>query len=378
MRIGIDARMMGKGFGLARYVEQLVLFLGKIDSENEYVLFVNQSAQGRFDFVEKSNFTQVVCDVPWYSLAEQVEMPRIIKKANVDLMHFPHWNVPVLYRGSFVVTIHDLIMYHYPRPDATTLGPIKYFIKDKLHRLVVKNAVKKAKKVIVTSEFTRQDVHKTLGVPIEKMEVTYQASFEISQKFTLKNKKSILETFGITKPFAMYVGAAYPHKNLKRLIEAWKQVSEATDGAYQLVLVGKKTPFYERLFDHVAIQPFGHSVIFTDFLDDDQLSTLYQKARLYVFPSLYEGFGLPPLEAMVHKVPVVSSMASCLPEVLGDAALYFDPESVDHMVHMIFQGLEDEDIRLELVQNGQKQYKLYSWDALARKTHQMYTEISSQ
>ncbi|MCB9798405.1 glycosyltransferase family 4 protein [Candidatus Nomurabacteria bacterium] len=371
MRIGIDARMMGKGYGLARYVEQLVLFLGKMDTDNEYVLFVNEQLQAEHF---GSNFSQVLCDIPWYSVAEQLKMPGIIKKADVNVMHFPHWNVPMLYPGAYVVTIHDLTMYHYPRPDATTLGPVRYFIKDKLHRVVVKNAVKKAKKVIVTSEFTKQDVHKTLGTPMEKMYVTYQAPFEL----VLSNKTIDLEKFGITKPFAMYVGSAYPHKNLNRLIEAWEQVREATDDAYQLVLVGKKTSFYEKLFDNVAIQRFGNSIIYTDFLDDDQLSDLYQKSRLYVFPSLYEGFGLPPLEAMMHKIPVVSSMASCLPEVLADAALYFDPENVDHMAHMILQGLEDEDIRLELVQNGQKQCKLYSWDTLAKKTHQMYTEISSQ
>lgn len=372
MKIGIDARMMGKGFGLARYVEQLVLHLAKIDTENEYVLFVNEESKA---ISHKSNFSQVVCDVPWYSLDEQTKMQGIIKKAGVDLMHFPHWNVPLLYNDPYVVTVHDLIMYHYPRPDATTLGPIKYFFKDKAHRLVVKNAVKKAKKVLVTSEFTKQDIRSTLGVSQEKMEVTYQAAYAASQKSEIKGQKSLLEKFEVTKPFVMYVGSAYPHKNLDRLVDAWKMVDEKTDGQYQLVLVGKRTPFYERLIEKSKDQA---SIIYTDFLDDQQLSALYRRASLYVFPSLYEGFGLPPLEAMSHGVPVVSSSATCLPEVLGDAALYFDPENAGFMAYTIVQALEDKDIRLELAQNTKKLLPLYSWEKLAQQTFNVYQDLASQ
>ena len=172
--------MLGPGFGLARYVQQLVKHLQKIDKENQYVLFLKTD---NWDEVgESENFKKALADIPWYSWQEQMKFKSIIKKEKVDLMHFPHWNVPLLYNDPFVVTIHDLIMYKFPRPEATTLGPIKFWLKDMVHRLLVNHAVKKSKHIIVTSEFTKHDVHETLGVDLEKMTVTYQAPFETRNK----------------------------------------------------------------------------------------------------------------------------------------------------------------------------------------------------
>ena len=180
MKIGIDARMYGpKQSGLGRYIQQLVENLKKIDTGNEYVVFLHQNNISEFSNTNNANFKIVIANISWYSLAEQIKFKKIIKKEKLDLMHFPHWNVPLFYNDPFVVTIHDLIMYHYPRPSATTLGPIKFWFKDLAHRIVLRHAVRKAKKIIVTSEFTRQDVHKTLGVELEKMAVIYQAPFNI-------------------------------------------------------------------------------------------------------------------------------------------------------------------------------------------------------
>ena len=384
MKIGIDARMFGKGFGLARYVEQLILHLAEIDEENEYVFFVKDEGQmkelraSRFrpkaDQPLAGNFKIVVADIPWYSLQEQLHFKKIIKQANVDLMHFPHWNVPFLYNDPFVVTIHDLIMYHYPRPAATTLGPLRFWLKDKVHRFVVKHAVGKAKHIFVTSEFTKQDVHETLGVPNKKMTVTYQAPFTSGNGQVAMNREHILNKYGITKPYAMYVGAAYPHKNLERLIEGWQKMQEEHGDEHRLVLVGKKNYFYERLQSRVAEVD---SVILTGFVSDDELSVLYDNAHLYVFPSLYEGFGLPPLEAAAHNVPVVSSNRTCLPEVLGEGALYFDPESLEHMPEMIWKGLSDEDIRHELRQRAQTNLQRFSWNKLALDTKNAYIKAKN-
>lgn len=189
MKIGIDARMMGKGFGLARYTEQLVLYLEKLDDLNEYVLFV-RSDELRINNKELGHIKLVIADISWYSWKEQLKFKSIIKKEKVDLMHFPHWNVPLFYNDSFVVTVHDLTMYHFPRPEATTLGPVKFWLKDRAHRLALHHAVKKAEHVLVTSEFTKQDIHETLGVPKEKMTVTYQAPFSHKEQIT-NNKKQI-------------------------------------------------------------------------------------------------------------------------------------------------------------------------------------------
>lgn len=368
MRIGIDARMYGsKQAGLGRYVEQLVLGLTEGDRENKYILYVRNAKE--FENAKLSdNFRLVEADIPWYSWEEQMKLPKIIKKEKVDLMHFPHWNVPLFYNKPFVVTIHDLIMYHYPRAEATTLGPVKYWFKDKIHRLVVKNAVRKARHIIVTSEFTKQDVHQTLKVPMEKMTVTYQAPAKSDGGRATSD--GVLKKFGIDKKYILYVGNAYPHKNLEGLLKAWKIFREKYGEQYQLVLAGKRNYFYEQLIKKTVEQ--WNNIIFTDYVLDDELTVLYQNASLFIFPSLYEGFGLPPLEAMSYGLPVASSSASCLPEVLGEGALYFAPDNYEQMAEVIYRGLTDENIRFELRQKAREESGRYSGERMARETARVY------
>lgn len=376
MIIGIDARMMGKGFGLGRYVEQLTSHISVGDHENEYVLFVKPDFQHQS---QNSHIKSIIADVPWYTLDEQINLPGIIKKAGVDLMHFPHWNVPFLYRGPFIVTVHDLTMYHYPRPEATTLGPVRFWLKDKAHRFLVRHAVKKAEHIIVTSQFTKQDVHETLGVPFEKMTVIYQAPFRGNNNFqvTHDNHPSNLPS-QISKPYILYVGAAYPHKNVARLIEAWKIFEEKYKDTYQLVLVGKENYFWKRMLNTAGLNQGtpndqrSQSIVFFGFASDEELEVIYKNASLFVFPSLYEGFGLPPLEAMVRGIPVVSSGASCLPEILGEAAMYFDPEDSGDMARAIEEALMNEDIRTELKLNARQELARYSAERMALQTRQVY------
>ncbi len=373
MKIGIDCRMLGPGFGLARYVEQLVTHLLEIDSDNEYVLFLKDPSL-TLPLLRGGNIKLVKADIPWYSLAEQIKFKKIIEKEKVDLMHFPHWNVPLFYNKPFVVTIHDLIMYHFPRAEATTLGPIKFWLKDRAHRILVKHAVKKAKQILVTSEFTKQDIHQTLHVPMEKMIVTYQAPFDSSQ-FLVHSSQCDISKFGVNKKYVLYVGSAYPHKNLENLIRAWQIFTDKHDNDYQLVLVGKDSYFYDRLVNDPSLTlPLlrGGNVVYAGFVPDDELVELYKNASLYVFPSLYEGFGLPPLEAQKYNVPVVSSNASCLPEVLVDSALYFDPENLDQMADMMWTGLTDNNLRFELQNNARENLQRFSWQKLAEQTLEVY------
>ncbi|MBT4120933.1 MAG: glycosyltransferase family 4 protein [Candidatus Magasanikbacteria bacterium] len=374
MKIGIDCRMFGSGFGLARYTEQLVKHLLEIDLENQYILFFRNENVKEFVAVSNKNVKIVIADIPWYSWAEQIKFKKIIRQQKVDLMHFPHWNVPLFYNDPFVVTVHDLIMYHYPRPEATTLGPIKFWIKDRLHRIVLGHAIKKAKHIIVTSEFTKQDIHDTLKVSNDKMITTYQAPFSYNIS-SLKDNEFVLQKYGIKKPYVMYVGTAYPHKNIEGLLNAWLKFQELHGDEYQLVLVGKENYFYQRLL----VQQATHEIknfVYTGFVEDDELSAIYLQSSLYVFPSFYEGFGLPPLEAQDHGVPVVSSNASCLPEVLGDSVLYFDPNSPDQMADMIHKALDDEGVRSELKQNAKENLKRFSWEKLARETLDLYRKFA--
>ncbi|PIZ95220.1 MAG: hypothetical protein COX81_01330 [Candidatus Magasanikbacteria bacterium CG_4_10_14_0_2_um_filter_37_12] len=374
MKIGIDARMLGKGFGLARYVEQLIGGLLDSDSENEYVIFLREES-----FVQKTtdhrpqttnNVKYVLVDIDWYSFEEQIKFTNIIKKEKVDLMHFPHWNVPLFYNDPFVVTIHDLIMYHYPRPEATTLGPIKFWLKDKMHRVIVNHAVKKAQHVLVTSDFTKYDVHETLGVNLDKMTVVYQAPFE---RIT---KTKVLDKYNIKEPYVLYVGAAYPHKNLERLLQAWKIFCEDHDNGYQLIFVGKEDYFYKKLVTSYKLLVTNFKYL--GFVSDLELEELYDNAKLFVFPSLYEGFGLPPLEAMSHGVPVVASSSTCLPEVLGEGSLYFDPENVEQMAGTIYIGLTNEDIRSTLRQNAKHELLRYSSSRFIALILERYQKFARQ
>lgn len=379
MKIGIDCRMMGsQNSGLGRYVEQLVLGLIEMDKENEYVLFVSTNTPPNIPFLRgELRFRIVIADIPWYSWQEQIKFKKIIDQEKIDLMHFPHWNVPLFYNKPFVVTVHDLIMYHYPRQEASTHGPLVYWFKDLAHRIVLRHAVRKAKHVIVTSEFTKQDLHQTLGVPLEKMTAVYQAPFE-SEKLKVKSEKNNLDKWKINKKYVLYVGNAYPHKNLEGLLKAWQIFEEKYGGDYQLVLVGKKNFFYEKTIKEIEkLRNLEiRNIIFTDYVNDNEISALYKNASLYVFPSLYEGFGLPPLEAQQFGVPVVSSSASCLPEILGESALYFDPENYQQMAEMIHIGLTNENSRFDLRNNARENLQKFSLEKMVEEIIGVYKSVS--
>lgn len=365
MKIGLDCRMLGPAQGgLGRYVEQLVHNLLRIDSHNEYVLFL---CQANFSTIEVKNprITKVLADIPWYSWREQREWPALLAAHHLDLMHFPHWNIPLAYRGRFVVTIHDLIMYHFPRPEATTLGPLKYWVKDRIARYVTKQVAKRAQHILTTSEFTKRDIIQTFGVSNQAITVTYQAP----TTFPAPSPSAVT----ITAPYVLYVGSAYPHKNLETLVRAWREVDSQTNGQFRLVLVGAASQFYDRLEKLMATAQIPH-IIRIGHQSDAELAAWYQGAAAYVFPSLYEGFGLPPLEAMQCGVPVAASDASCLPEVLGSAALYFDPTAPDDIARALCHILTDKVAAKTLIAAGHQHAAQFSWQKLAQQTLAVYEQ----
>jgi len=363
MKIGIDARMFGpKQGGLGRYIEQLVINLEKIDRTNEYIVFLRKNNWNDYN-PAAPNFKKVLADVPWYGWAEQIKMPKIIRCEKIDLMHFPHWNVPLFFNSPYIVTIHDLLLLHYPTRKASTLGPLLYWFKNLAYKLVLEHAVKRAKIIIAPSEFTKKDIISTLCSPAEKIKVTYLAPYQ--------NKTDAKDTGGaasIPEPYVLYVGVAYPHKNLDRLLQAWQIFTEKNGNKYYLVLSGKNNYFYKKLMASAK----SDNVIFTDFLSDADLSAAYNHASLFVFPSLYEGFGMPPLEAMAHGVPVVSSNSTCLKEILGDAACYFDPLQPLQIAEAMQRGLQDQEIRKNLLENAKNVLAKYSWEETTRQTLNIY------
>lgn len=372
MRIGIDARFYGVGSkGLGRYTQKLIENLESIqdyNSSDEYFIFLRRK---NFDeYVPKNkNFHKIMADYPWYSFSEQIKMPWLLNKYRLDLVHFPHFNVPIFYKRPFILTIHDLILLHFPTIRATTLNSLFYWIKFLAYKLVIGLAIRRSKKVIAVSNFTKDDILKNYKKAQGKIEVTYESCDGLGcDGLKLDSKIDRLKKYGIIRPYILYVGNAYPHKNLETLVWAFSHVSNKN---LSLVLVGRMDYFYRRVKKIVEKNKIKN-IIFTDFVPDDDLDEIYKRSQAYIFPSLYEGFGLPPLEAMERGAPVISSDHGCMKEILGSAALYFDARSQDEIVKVIEKISNDKDLRLEIVKKGKDQVKKYSWKKMAKETIKIY------
>lgn len=367
MKIGIDARLYGaqKNRGIGRYIEKLLTHLQMIDKTNEYYIFLLPENYDLFVITSK-NFHKVKVKIPWYSWSEQLLWPFILYSYKFDLVHFTHFNAPILYSRRFIITLHDLIMTHYTDDRSTTKNKYIYKLKIYLARQMISVIAKKAKIIICPSNYTRSDVIKHLSVKKENCRVIYEAVEKHSGKILIEK----LDQYQIKKPFFLYVGAAYPHKNLERLIIGFLFFNKLNK--YNLVLVGRIDYFYSRLKEKYKKQ---NNIIFTGEVNDDELATLYSRAVAFVFPSLVEGFGLPPLEAMQYNCPVISSNSSCLPEILGEAAFYFNPKKEEEIAFSLEKITNDQKLVNLLKVKGAKCLQNYSWQKMAKETNEVYKQF---
>lgn len=391
MKIGIDARFYGPAGrgGLGRYTAELIRALEMLDSENDYVIFLRRE---NFDqYVPANNrFRKVLADFHWYSFSEQLLFPFVLLREKLDLVHFPHFNVPILYWRPFIVTVHDLILVRFPTLRATTLSPLWYRLKFLAYRFVIRNAIVRSSTLVTISKYTKQDILERYCVSPRKMVVTYEAAssmcrlllYKDAERFFVSlnllpvepsNEKEGYSFHDILKPYALYVGNAYPHKNLERLLLAFDAFP---DTSAHLVLVGGDDYFYRRLKKYAKRRNMNR-VVFAGVVSDEQLDLLYRYARVSVFPSLYEGFGLPPLEAMAKGSPVIASRATAFPEVLGDAALFFDPLDVSALRVALVSVWNDELLRMSLRQRGFARAMQFSWDRMASETLVVYQKHSA-
>ncbi|EKE16070.1 MAG: glycosyl transferase, group 1 [uncultured bacterium] len=371
-RIGIDARFFGPiGKGLGRYTQKLIENLEKIDRENEYFVFLRK--ENFEEYVPKSdNFKKVLADFRWYGIREQIWMPLLLNRYALDIMHFPHFNVPLLYRRPIVVTIHDLILLHFPTLRGSALSPLLYRLKFWAYKLTISSAIRRARKVITVSEFTKKDILNHYGEENDKVVVTYEAADDFC-RISEKNQEEILEKYGIIKPYLLYVGNAYPHKNLERLVNVFGRINQ-TRPELNLVLVGKEDYFYARLKELVRKKNICN-VIFPGYVPDQDLDMVYRNCVLYVFPSLYEGFGLPPLEAMSKGAPVLSSDHECMQEILGDSVFFCEAENEEALFRKIEAVLADDEARRKIVEKGYRKSNSYSWNKMATETLEIYKKI---
>jgi glycosyltransferase involved in cell wall biosynthesis len=369
MKILIDGRGIKKT-GIGRYIENTLAEILKLDKNNQYLLLI-KAEDRKTIWLKANNLELIETNVEWFGVKEQTELLKIINDQQPDLVHFTNFNFPVGYKGKFVINIHDLTLLHFKNFRASVASRIYYRFKDQVMRnIVLRQGIRRAKAVIVPTNYVKEDVAKTFRVRRNKIVVTYYGS--VNQDF--HTPRVNLEKLGINKPFLLYVGNAYPHKNLERMILAFGRLITKYLLDYQLVIAGKKDSFHKNLEEAVKEAKLTDRVVFTGYVTDQELAGLYKNASLYVFPSLSEGFGLPPLEAMAHDLPVVSSSATCLPEVLGDAAEYFDPKSIGDMARAMLKVLSDKEFSAKLVKKGQKQFKKYSWRKTAKQTLEVYNK----
>ena len=370
MRIGIDARFYGpRSKGLGRYTQKLITHLEDIDHENEYVIFLREN--NFEEYVPKNkNFIKVKANYRWYSFSEQIFFPFVLYKQNCDLVHFPHFNVPVLYFRKFIVTIHDLILLRYPTRKSSTRNGLFYWVKYLVYRIVIATVIKRAIEIIAVSKFTSDDICNEYPHVCDKISVIYEAAeIDVANK-AIDDEN--LQKYGIIEPYMLYVGNAYPHKNLSVLVEVFAKYLNDGGTVRTLVLVGCDDYFYRRLQVYIKKENFRNvKILYT--VSDVFLIALYKRATFFVFPSLYEGFGLPPLEAQLLGIPVLSSNHACMTEVLSEhGALYVDATNINKFAEAMDKIVTDGELRKTLIDNGKTNVLKYSWQNMAKKIYNIY------
>lgn len=360
--IVIDARIRRSTTG--RYTDRLVEHLQDLDDFHRYTILVQPDDPWE---MHAKNFRTVPCPFPQFSVnpLNEIKFAAQIYSLKPDLVHFTMTQQPLLYFGRIVCTTHDTTMYNFVRRGSTPM-PL-YKAKMGLYKFLVWWSHRKSQAIIVPTKTVKAEFAQRQPFTQKKTVVTYEAS---EPAMAIKAKKPE----GVDGRFLLYVGTAFPHKNLPRLIQALEELNKKHPGI-QLVMTGKREEKHMvELLDWAKKLPSYPNIILPGFVTDAELKWLYEHCEAYVFASLSEGFGLPPLEAMAHGAPVVSSNASVMPEVYGDAAHYFDATKPKQMAQKIDEVITGAALRKQLIQNGHKQLKKYSWRTMAEETLIVYKE----
>jgi glycosyltransferase involved in cell wall biosynthesis len=369
VRIAIDARKL-HDFGIGTYIRNLLKHLAILDQETEYVLLCKPQDVKAVERLGR-NFRAVAEPSRPYSLAEQVMLPARLLTQNISLLHEPHYVLPPLVPCRAVVTIHDCIHLMFPQylPNRLAYG---------YARANLWAATKRAERILTVSETSKADILRYCDVPAERIIVVYNA---IDDRFATPPEpeavERVRERYQLDGPFALYVGNIKPHKNLERLIDAFDLVRRGGFERLELLIIGDQISKYPRLRRAVDKHKLHKHVRFLGFVADDTLAALYRLATVFVFPSLYEGFGLPPLEAMASGTPVVTSNRSSLPEVVGDAAVLVDPYSAASIAEGIQKVLSDAELRRTLTQRGLARAMQFSWESSVRRIHEVYMDVAA-
>lgn len=365
MHIAIDARIVNTSTG--RYVERLLTYLEKQDTGEHTFSVLVPSKDINYWKPTKKNFTVIAADYHWYTFEEQLGFYLYLKRLNADLVHFCMPQQPLLYTGLSVTTVHDLNLLHITENEGMSTPMLK--VKQRIFEYLLRTVMKRSAYILSPTEFGKQDMLKFQKIPEEKIVVTYEAADLVS-----KTEKTV--TRYKNKQFIIVVGRAETYKNQKGALMAHQLLLKDHPDLH-LVIIGKRDDTSRKL-EAWALEEGYRQFEFFGFASDAELAWFYNHCAVYTFPSFMEGFGLHALEAMKHGAPVVSSNATCLPEVLGDAALYFDPAKPHDMAAQIARVLDDRKLRAQLIKKGLKQAKKYSWDRMAKQTLDVYIRSLSK
>ncbi len=364
VKIAIDARMIGPfRHGIARYAYNLIKGLSDIDTRNDYVLLSNNTFLN--DFVSsRGNFSLKVTSLKLYGIREQVFLPRLLQKEKIDIFHATSFACPVSASCKVIMTIHDLI--HVLFQEETSVARKIYY------SYIVRKAAGNASRIVTVSESSKRDIINYLSLSPEKIVVTYNAVDEIFKKSNEDNVDEIKERFGINGKFILYVGNLKPHKNVRMLIEAYQLLRGKVN--HKLVIVGKK----ELLFQKGLIGNMLEGVIFVGDVSDALMPRFYSGADVYVSPSLYEGFGLPLIEAMACRTPVVALSTPSSDEILDNAGYVVNENQPEELANAIDTVLLDRNLRNCLVEKGIERIKQFSWEESAKKILEIYYKVYSE
>ncbi|MDI6821815.1 MAG: glycosyltransferase family 1 protein [Actinomycetota bacterium] len=376
MRIGIDVSpAVHQQAGVGRYTQELVKHLLKIDNENEYVLFYYYSGKDPRPFAEFPNVRLRPKCIPGRAIRlgffalHKLHLNANFLIGDVDIFHSPDCVLPPLSFKS-ILTIHDLTFLLYPqyytwlnRTHLNTMTPL---------------SAKKALKITADSKNTKRDAINLLKVPSSKVETVYPGIDERFKPAKDKKLRAFKLKYQLPDKYILFVGTLEPRKNVITLIDAFYKLKESESFKYKLVITGRKGWLYKNIFREIHKLNMSNKVKFTDFIPDEELPTLYSGGDLFVYPSLYEGFGLPPLEAMACGTPVITSDTSSLPEVIGDAGILINPEDTQELANRMRKVLTDSELRKELSRKGLERAKQFSWEKTARQTLDLYREVAEE
>ncbi len=361
MRIGIDARLSGaKHAGIGRYTQNLIQELLKSNTKHTIICFfsdIDQASEVIGTAAQSKKVSIIIAPIRHYTIAEQIQLPKIFSEQNLDLLHVPHFNIPIFYSGKIIVTIHDLLWHQYKGGSVTTLNPIKYILKYLFYRLVTRMAVSKAQTILVPAQTIKDTVINYYPKTKDKIVVTKEGAVIAQQKKDIKKLKKTL----------LYVGSLYPHKNVKLVLKALSFLP-----GYKLLIVGSRSVFRERVETYVKYKNIQDQVEFLGYVPDFALAELYQSVTALVQPSFSEGFGLTGVEAMSFGASVLASDIPIFKEIYQDVAYYFSPHSTASFVqavHALENNTDDKN------KEGILLAKTYSWEKMTQKTLEEYNKI---